>query len=56
MAERTCIFQSGKLFFPSFSETGQPIRENTAGSVEDEAMDEFVEETSSDYHVKMVLM
>ena len=47
-AEMTCIFQSRKLFFPSFSETGQPIRENTIGCAEEEAIDEFVEKTDSD--------
>jgi hypothetical protein len=37
------------LFFPNFSVTGQPIREKTAGSAEDEAMDKFVKVAGSDY-------
>lgn len=33
----------GVLFFPSFSETGQPLRENNAGGTEEVAIDEFLD-------------
>jgi len=49
------MLHSGKLFFPSFSMAEQPIREYTIGSAEEDAIDDFVEETrtGSDYHVKV---
>jgi hypothetical protein len=51
------MLQRGKLLFPSFSETGHLIREYTTGSPEDDAIDEFVEETRTgyNYHVKVGL-
>jgi hypothetical protein len=50
------MLQSRKLFCPSFSETGHPSRENTTGTAEDEAMDEFVEVADSDTMSRLVLM
>jgi len=50
------MLQSRKLFYPSFSEMGHPIRENTTGTAEDEATDEFVEVINSDTMSRLVLM
>ena len=41
----------------SFSVTGQPMNERVvAGAEVEEAIDDLVDEPSSDYHVRMVVM
>jgi len=52
----TCAFQRGKLFLASLLVTGHPINESDAVGAEEDAIEKFVDQPSSDYHVRMVAM